>query len=135
MMEAEMASDPAQVHAIRVQLQGFAPHAFIIGPRFGFRRILDLTMHAAIALTAAAGFASSILSIRSLAFGTGDHALILAHFLATLRYPNKNLGAIFGYNSSMRYILGSHQPMIFLRGIGFSRLFSLSYCACCQKSS
>ena len=84
MMDPEMTSNAPQVHAVRVQLQGFPPHALIVSPGFGFRRVLDLAVHAAIALTAAAGFASSILAIRSLAFGTGLHALILAHFLATL---------------------------------------------------
>jgi hypothetical protein len=64
-------------------LQGFTPDAFVVSPRFGFRRVLDLAIHAAIALTAASSFASSILSIRSLAFRAGDHGLILAHFLAT----------------------------------------------------
>ena len=83
MMETQMASNPAQAHPIHVQMQGFATCDLVIRPRFGFRRIFDLAVYAAIALTAAACFSSFILAFGSVAFWTANHAPILAHVLAT----------------------------------------------------
>jgi len=62
MMETKMASNPAQAHPIHVQLQGFAKCTLVIRSRFGFRRIFDLAVNAAIALAAAACFSSFILA-------------------------------------------------------------------------
>lgn len=83
MMETQLAGNPAQVHPIHVQLQGFATCALVIRQRFGFWRIFDLAVHAAIALAAAACFSSFILAFGSVSFWTANHAPILAHFLAT----------------------------------------------------
>jgi hypothetical protein len=83
MMQAEMASNPAQVHPIHVQLDRFAAHFFWVSPGFGLWGVFDLAEHAAIALAATARFPSSVLPFCSLTFWTFNHTYILAHFLAT----------------------------------------------------
>ncbi len=83
MMKTEMASNPAQVHPVHIQLQGFLAHFLGVCPGLGIRRVLDLAEHTAIALAATVCFASSILTFCSVTFGTLDHALIIAQFLAT----------------------------------------------------
>lgn len=83
MVKTQMAGDPAQVHPIHIQLERFATHLFWVSPWLWFWGVLDLAEHAAIALTAAVRFSSSVLSFRSVTFWTFDHALILAHNLAT----------------------------------------------------
>ena len=83
MVKTQMASYPTQVHPVHIQLEGFLAHFLGIGPWFGIGRVLDLTIHAAIALAATVGFPSSVLAFRSIAFGTLDHAYILAQILAT----------------------------------------------------
>ena len=84
MMHPQMTSNPAQVHPIHVQLDRLATDFWGIGPGLWLWGVLDLAEHAAIALTATAGLAGSILSFRSVTFGAFNHASILAHFIATL---------------------------------------------------
>lgn len=83
MVKTKMAGYPTQVHPIHIQLERFLPYFFGIGPWFRIGRVLDLAKHAAIALTATAGFPSSVLAFCSMAFRTLDHTHILAHFIAT----------------------------------------------------
>lgn len=83
MVKTQVASYPAQVHAIYIQLDRFPAHFFWVSPGFGFRRVLDLAEHAAIALAAAVCFSSSVLAFCSLTLGASDHVFILAQFLAT----------------------------------------------------
>jgi len=83
MVKTKMACYPTQVHPIHIQLERFLTHFLGIGPWFRIGRVLDLAKHTTIALTATAGFPSSVLAFCSMAFGTLDHAYILAHFLAT----------------------------------------------------
>jgi hypothetical protein len=72
MMQAEMASNPAQVHPIHVQLDRFAAHFFWVSPGFGLWGVFDLAEHAAIALAATARFPSSVLPFCSLTFWTQE---------------------------------------------------------------
>ena len=88
MMHPQMASNPAQVHPIHVQLDRLATDFWGIDPGLWLWGVLDLAEHAAIALTATAGFAGSILSFCSVTFWTFNHASILAHFIATLNYED-----------------------------------------------
>jgi len=86
-VKTQVASYPAQVHAIYIQLDRFPAHFFWVSPGFGFRRVLDLAEHAAIALAAAVCFSSSVLAFCSLTLGASDHVFILAQFLATPSRP------------------------------------------------
>ena len=83
MMDAQMTGNAAQIHPIHIQLQGFLAHLLWVGPRLGLRGVFDLAEHAAITLTATAGFSGSVLAFGSVTFWTFDHILIIAHFLAT----------------------------------------------------
>jgi predicted metal-dependent hydrolase len=67
-------------------LQRLATDFCRVDPGLWLWGVLDLAEHAAIALTATAGFAGSVLSFRSMTFGTFYHASILAHFIATLLF-------------------------------------------------
>jgi hypothetical protein len=89
MMHPQMAGNPAKVHPIHVQLDRLATDFWRVGPGLWLWSVLDLAEHAAIALAATACFAGSILSFRSVTFGTFIHASILAHFIATLRIAKK----------------------------------------------
>ena len=84
MMHPQMASNPAQVHPIYVQLDRLVTDRWWVSPGLWLWGVLDLAEHAAISLTATAGFAGSVLSFRSVTFGTCGHTSILAHFIATL---------------------------------------------------
>jgi len=90
-MDAQMAGNPAQVHPVHVHLDRFPTQLFRIGPRLGLGSVLDLAEHAAITLTAAVCFPSSMLAFRSVTFWTFDHFCIIAQFLAT---PLKIMGAL-----------------------------------------
>jgi hypothetical protein len=83
MVHTQMTGNPSQAHPVYVHLQRFLAGLFIICPRFGFRRIFQLAVHAAIPLTTAAGLPGSVLSFCSVAFRTADHFPILAQFFAT----------------------------------------------------
>jgi hypothetical protein len=83
MMKTQMASSPAQVHPIHIQLQGFLAHFLGVCPGLGVGCVLDLAEHAAIALAATVRFSSSVLTLCSVTFGTLGHAFIIAQFLAT----------------------------------------------------
>jgi len=80
MMHAQMLGNPAQAHAIRIQLGRFPPDFFWIRPGFRLWRVFDVTEHAAITLAAAAGFPGSVLSFGSATSWTLYHVAILAHF-------------------------------------------------------
>ena len=86
MVHTQMTGNPSQAHPVYVHLQRFLAGLFIICPRFGFRRIFHLAIHAAIPLTTAAGLPGSVLSFCSVAFRTADHIPILAQFFATPVY-------------------------------------------------
>ena len=94
MMHPQMTSNPAQVHPIHVQLDRLATDFWGIGPGLWLWGVLDLAEHAAIALTATAGLAGSILSFRSVTFGAFNHASILAHFIATLNPGTSHFSAL-----------------------------------------
>lgn len=80
-----MTGDTAQVHPIHIQFQGFLAGLFVISPGFGFRRVFELAIHAAITLACCTCFPSTVLAIGALAFWTFGHYPILAQFLATIR--------------------------------------------------
>ena len=83
MVKTQMACNPAQVHPIHVQLEGFLAHFFGICPGLGIGRVLDLAKHAAVALAPTVGFSSSMLTFCSMTFGALDHSSIIAQVLAT----------------------------------------------------
>jgi hypothetical protein len=87
MVNAQVTSNPAQVHPIHVQLQCFLAHRFWIDPGFLFWGVLDLTEHATIALAAAIGFSGTILPFGSVTFWTFIHAEILAYLAQVLATP------------------------------------------------
>jgi len=90
MVKTQMASNAAQVHPVHIQLECFPSHFLGVSPGFGFWSVFDLAKHAAIALAATVCFPSSVLTFCSVTFGTLDHVLIIAQFLATphrLTYP------------------------------------------------
>lgn len=89
MMQAEMAGNAPQIHPIYIHLDRLPPDLFWVGPGFGFWCVLDLAVHAAIALTAAARFPGSVLSFGSMTSWTFHHAFILAHLLATPAAPHR----------------------------------------------
>ena len=83
MVKPQMPSNSAQVHPIHVQLERFLAHFLGVSPGSGFWSVFDLAKHAAIALAATVCFSSSVLTFCSVTFGTLDHVLIIAQFLAT----------------------------------------------------
>ena len=83
MVNTQMARNPAQAQPIHVQLNRFVAHLVRIGPGFGLWSVLDLAVHAAIALAAAVRFPSSVLTFRSVTLGTFNHLFIIAQLLAT----------------------------------------------------
>lgn len=83
MMQVQMPGNAAQVHPVHIHLDRLLTDFFGIGPGFGFWSVLDLAEHAAIPLAAARSLSSSVLAFGSVTVRTFNHALILAHFLAT----------------------------------------------------
>jgi len=86
MMKAQMAGNATQVHPVHIHLDRFLTHFCGIGPGFGFGRVLDLAVHAAVPLTATFRFSGSVLALCLIASWTLDHAYILAQFLATPQF-------------------------------------------------
>ena len=82
MVQAQVPSYPSQVHSIDIHLDGFHPNFVWIALLFGFRRVLDLTVHTAVALGSGFGFASSILAARLFTSWTFWHVFIIAQFFS-----------------------------------------------------